>query len=44
MDESFAHQKCAKVLCSQNSQQQEVYSFIMVLLSPIIYLHYKSLE
>ena len=45
MDESFAHQKCTKVLRSQNSQLREdtVYSFLMVLLSPIIYLHNKSL-
>ena len=45
MDESFAHQKCVKVLHSQNSQLREdtVYSFLMVLLSPIIYLHNKSL-
>ena len=45
MDESFAHQKCVKVLRSQNSQLREdtVYSFPMVLLSPIIYLHNKSL-
>ena len=45
MDESFAHQKCAKVLRSQNSQLREdtVDSFLMVLLSPIIYLHNKSL-
>ena len=45
MDESFAHQKCVKVLLSQNSQLREdtVYSFLMVLLSPTIYLHNKSL-
>ena len=45
MDESFAQRKCVKVLCSQNSQLREdtVYSFLMVLLSPIIYLHNKSL-
>ena len=45
MDESFRHQKCAKVLQSQNSQLREdtVNSFLMVLLSPIIYLHNKSL-
>ena len=45
MDESFAHQKCVKVLCSQNSQQREdtVDSFLMILLCPVIYLHNKSL-
>ena len=45
MDKSFQHQKCAKVLRSQNSQLREdtVDSFLMVLLSPIIYLHNKSL-
>ena len=45
MDESFVHQKCANVLRSQNSQQWEdtVDSFLMILLSPIIYLHNKSL-
>ena len=41
MDESFAHQKCVKVLRSQNSQLREdtVDSFLMVLLSPIIINH-----
>ena len=45
MDESFVHQKCVKVLLSQNSQLWEdtVDSFLMVLLSPIIYLHNESL-
>ena len=45
MDESFTHQKFVKVMCSQNSQLREdtVDSFLMVLLSPIIYLHNKSL-
>ena len=45
MDESFAHQKCVKVLSSQNSRQLEdtADSFHMILLSPVIYLHNKSL-
>ena len=44
MDENFVHQKCAKVLRSQNSQLwEDQSSFLMVLLSPIIYLHNKSL-